>query len=60
MVDRISREVNDALNQPKVRNKLLAMKGVPASTMPDQFADFVREQYELYRRVLREAGVQPQ
>lgn len=60
VVDRLSSTVNAALARPETRDKLLAMKAVPAASTPDAFAGFVREQSELYGRVLREAGVQPE
>ena len=60
IVDRLSDAVNAALARPETRDKLLAMRAVPATSTSDGFAAFVREQSELYGRVLRAAGVQPE
>lgn len=60
VVERLSVAVNAALARPETRDRFLAMRVVPATSTPDGFTVFVREQSELYGRVLRAAGVQPE
>jgi tripartite-type tricarboxylate transporter receptor subunit TctC len=60
VVERLSGAVNAALSRPETREKLMALRVVPVASAPAEFATFVREQYELYGRVLRDAGVLPQ
>jgi tripartite-type tricarboxylate transporter receptor subunit TctC len=60
VVDRLSREVATALKRPDVRDKLDRLQYVGYGSTPEEFDTFFRDQVELYSRVLREAGVQPE
>lgn len=60
VVDRLAREVNKVLQKPEVRKGLEGMQMIPHGSTPEEFAAFFKEQTELYSRVLREAGVQPE
>jgi tripartite-type tricarboxylate transporter receptor subunit TctC len=60
VVDRLSREVIAAFSRPQAREKLDRVHQVGAGSTPGEFNDFFRQQVELYSRVLREAGVQPE
>lgn len=60
IVDRLAREMSIILQKPDVKKKLESMQMIAHSSTPEQFAAFYQEQVELYARVLREAGVQPE
>ncbi len=60
IVDRLSREVTAALEQPQARAQLERMQAVGAGSTPAAFSTFFREQVETYSRLLREAGVKPE
>ena len=60
IVDRLSREVVAALNRPETKEKLDRLQVVTSGSTPTVFDTFFREQVELYSRLLREAGVQPE
>lgn len=60
VVERLSREVNQALAQPSVREQLERQQFFAQGSTAQELAQFTKEQVESYRRVLREAGVQPE
>lgn len=60
IADRLSREVIAALKKPQIREKLDHLQHVGTGNTPEEFATFFKEQVDLYSRVLREAGVQPE
>lgn len=60
IVERLSREVRASLSRPETRDKLARLQVVGVASTPEEFNAFFRDQVELYSRVLREAGVQPE
>lgn len=60
VVDRLSREVIAALNRPQVKEKLDRLQYSGYGSTPEEFNTFFRDQVELYSRVMRESGVQPE
>jgi tripartite-type tricarboxylate transporter receptor subunit TctC len=60
IVDRLSREVTAALDKPDTQEKLGRLQVVAQGSTPEAFERFFREQLELYPRLLRAAGVEPQ
>ncbi len=58
---RLQREIAKAVQSQEMRNRYLA-QGVEltASDSPEQFTQFVREQYERYAKVIREVGIKPE
>jgi tripartite-type tricarboxylate transporter receptor subunit TctC len=60
IVDQLAREVVAVLNRPQTREKLDRLQHVGTGSTPEEFSTFFRQQVELYSRVLREAGVQPE
>ena len=57
IVERLNAEVNKALQAPDVVEKMNAQGVAPAGGGVDEFAAFVRKDYEHWGRVVREAGV---
>jgi tripartite-type tricarboxylate transporter receptor subunit TctC len=60
LIDRLAREVALALNKPQTKEKLDRLQYVGVSSTPEEFAQFFRDQINLYSSLLREAGVQPE
>lgn len=60
VVRKISADVRKALADPGVREKLLNLGNDTMDMSPEGFARFVREEIEVYQRVVRAAGIKPQ
>ena len=59
-VDKISKDVNRALADPGVRERLAKLGNDPMSMTPVEFNQFVRREVDDYARVIKAAGIQPQ
>ena len=59
IVDKISKDVNRALADPSVRERLAKLGNDPMSMTPAEFSQFVRREVEDYARVIKAAGIQP-
>jgi tripartite-type tricarboxylate transporter receptor subunit TctC len=46
-----------ALNDPTIREKLLASGALPAPTSPDEFAEFLRSELAKWGRVVRDNNI---
>ncbi|MEQ1775433.1 MAG: tripartite tricarboxylate transporter substrate binding protein [Burkholderiales bacterium] len=57
MVDRINGALVQALKTPEVRQLYAAQGEEPAWTTPEEYARIVREDYERYGKVVKQAGV---
>jgi tripartite-type tricarboxylate transporter receptor subunit TctC len=57
IVERLNAEVNRALQAPDVVEKMTAQGVQPAGGSVDEFAAFVRRDYEHWGRIVRESGV---
>lgn len=60
IANRLSQEVIAAFELPQTKEKMERLQYVGAGSTPDAFAAFFEQQGDLYLRVLREAGVQPE
>jgi tripartite-type tricarboxylate transporter receptor subunit TctC len=60
VVDRISKDVNRALADPGVRERLAKLGNDAMIMTPVQFSQFVRREVEDYARVTKAAGIKPQ
>lgn len=60
IVERLNRELGQALAQPDVREKLIALSTVPEHTSPEQFEAIIREDVKRWANVVREAGIELQ
>ena len=60
IVDRLSREVNLALNRPEVKEQFERQQFFAYGSTPKELEDFTREQLDVYSRTLKSAGVQPE
>ena len=60
IVDRLNKEFGAAMAKPEVQEQMLKQAFALSHSTPEQLAAHTREQLESYRKVLREAGVQPE
>ena len=57
VVERLSREVARALQQPDVSGKIVALASEPMMMGPEQFHAAIRKDVEKWTRVIRESGI---
>jgi len=57
IVNKVSADVNWALNLPDVRPRLEDQGYVPAPNTPEEFGKFVRAEIEKYGRIVRDTGI---
>lgn len=60
IVDTISKDLNRALLDPGVRDRLAKLGNDPMEMTPAQFSQFVRRELDDYARVIKAAGIKPQ
>lgn len=54
-----NREIRDIVAQPDMRERLASQGLVPNTGTPEQFAKLVKDDYDKWGRVIREAKIQP-
>jgi tripartite-type tricarboxylate transporter receptor subunit TctC len=59
LVDRLNREFTSAMARPEVQAAMDKQAFALSPSSPAELAQFVKEQIDSYRRILRAAGVQP-
>ena len=59
VVEKISKDVNRALADQGVRERLAKLGNDPMSMTPAEFSQFVRREVEDYARVIKAAGIKP-
>ena len=60
VVDRLNKEINDALADPKMKGRLADVGSVPTSMTPAEFGTFVAEETEKWAKVIKFAGIKPE
>ena len=60
LVNRLSTEINKALNSPDLKDRLLTAGIQPLGNSPEQFAAFIKSETARYAKVVKEAGIPPQ
>ena len=58
ILERLSREINVILQRPEVKDQLDRQAFEGESSTPEELGAFVKEQLEVWRRAVREAGIQ--
>ena len=56
MIDRLNTELNRALAEPGLQQKLAAIGAEPAGGTPEEFAKFIRSEYAKWGDVVRRSG----
>ena len=60
IVERLSRELAAVLKRPQVREAFQKLAFEPRSSTPEELAAFVKEQQEIWRRLVAEVGIKPE
>lgn len=60
VVQKLNAEVNSIVQQPEVREQFARLGIQPAPMKPEEFARFVRDEIVVYRRIVKQANIQPQ
>ncbi len=60
VVQKLNAQVNSIVQMPEIREQFAKLGIQPAPMKPDEFAKFVRNEIEVYRRVVKQANIQPQ
>ena len=60
VTERLNRELNTLLRRADVREALLKQAFDPKGSSVDEFNAYVREQYEIWGRAIRDAGITPE
>jgi tripartite-type tricarboxylate transporter receptor subunit TctC len=60
IVDKLNREINAGLADPKVKPRLADLGGPPFAGSPADFGKFIADETEKWAKVIKFAGIQPQ
>jgi tripartite-type tricarboxylate transporter receptor subunit TctC len=60
VVHKLNAAVNGIVQQPEVREQFARLGIHPSPMKPEEFARFVRGEIEVYKRIVRQADIQPQ
>ena len=60
VVDRIGREINAGLADPKMRTQFAELGGVPMPLAPAEFSTLIAEETEKWAKVIKSAGIKPE
>jgi tripartite-type tricarboxylate transporter receptor subunit TctC len=60
LVTRLNKEFTTAMAKPDVQQQMEKQAFLMTPSTPEKLGDFVKEQMESYRTILRAAGVQPE
>ena len=58
-MNKVNAQVAQALQAPEVREQFAKLGITPSPMKPEEFARFVREQIDTYRRIVKQADIQP-
>jgi tripartite-type tricarboxylate transporter receptor subunit TctC len=57
IVDKLNKEVNAGLGDPKIKERLAGLGGVPMPMSPTEFAKLIVEETEKWGKVIKLAGI---
>lgn len=60
IVERLNQEIVGALAVPEVNERLLSLSTVPVGDKPDEFARFIRSEYDKWAKVIKAAKIEIQ
>ena len=60
IVNKLNKEVNAALDDPKMKARLADLGGTPLQGSPVQFGKLIAEETEKWAKVIRAANIKPQ
>jgi tripartite-type tricarboxylate transporter receptor subunit TctC len=56
IIDRLNKEVNAGLRDPKVKERLIELGGIPLPTTPEEFGKIIAEETEKWAKVVKFSG----
>jgi tripartite-type tricarboxylate transporter receptor subunit TctC len=59
VIERLARDVGTVMARPEVRDVLARHAFEARGSTPQELADFHREQFDIWRRTLRDVGITP-
>jgi tripartite-type tricarboxylate transporter receptor subunit TctC len=60
VVRKLNESINAIVLEPKVKEQFAKLGILPAPMKPEEFGKFVRSEMEVYRKIVRAAGIEPQ
>jgi Tripartite tricarboxylate transporter family receptor len=60
IIDKLNREINAALADPKLKERLAVLGGTPLAGSPADFAKLIAEETEKWGKVIKFAGIKPE
>jgi tripartite-type tricarboxylate transporter receptor subunit TctC len=60
VVQKLNASINAIVQEPQVREQFARLGMQPSPMKPEEFARFVRAEIEVYKRIVRQAGIEPQ
>ena len=60
LVQKLNATVNAMVQEPAMREQFLKLGMQPSPMKPDEFGRFVRGEIDVYKRIVQQAGIQPQ
>jgi len=60
VVQKLNLSINAIVQEPQVREQFARLGMQPSPMKPEQFAKFVREEIDVYKRIVKQAGIEPQ
>jgi tripartite-type tricarboxylate transporter receptor subunit TctC len=57
VIAKVNKAVNDALNEPEIRDKLVKSGAVPVGGTPESLGTFMKSEYEKWGKVVKERGI---
>jgi len=60
VVQKLNLSINAIVQEPQVREQFARLGMQPSPMKPAEFARFVREEIEVYKRIVKQAGIEPQ
>jgi tripartite-type tricarboxylate transporter receptor subunit TctC len=60
VLDKLNKQINEGLADPKMKARLADLGGVPMPMMPAEFGKFIVEETEKWAKVIRAANIKPE
>ena len=59
-MQKLNAQVASILQLPEVKDQFIKLGIAPVPMKPDEFSKFVRDETGVYRRIVKQANIQPQ
>src|SRR5262249_21839165 len=60
VVDQLNKQINESLDDPKMKARLLDLGGTPMAMMPADFGELIAADTEKWGKVIRAANIKPE